>query len=134
MEAKMRYILPFILALVLSVPAYAEFTGPGPNSPMKTGGFHGPVSGAKADNVAVAKSQRDNAPVVLTGNIVSKVAGSKKKYVFKDGSGEMIVEISPKVFRGRDITPDNLICITGKVDQDFGQEPEVEVKDLEVLK
>ncbi len=131
----MRYLLALFLVLALSASANAEFVGPGGgNTGSKMGGFHGPVSGAKADNVAAAKSLGDDAPVVLTGNLVSKVAGSKKKYVFKDGSGEIIVEISPKLFKGRDISPANTLRIFGKIDQDFGQEAEVDVKEFEVIK
>lgn len=133
----MRFIILFILAVFLASPACAEFVGPGSKSGAPAGlkgGFHGPVSGAKAETAAGAKNLSDNSPVVLVGNIVSKVAGSKKKYMFRDSSGEIILEISPKIFKGMDVTPANTVRVSGKVDQDFGQEPEVEVKDLELLK
>lgn len=129
----MRYILPLILALFLAMPVNAAFTGPGADGYAKQGGFSGPVSGVMADNVAAAKSLKDDAAVVLTGNIVSKVAGTKKKYIFKDSTGEIVIEISLKRFKGLNISPTNTIRISGKVDQDFGQEPEIEVKDLEVV-
>ena len=129
----MRYILPIILALFLAVPANAAFIGPGAAGQPKQGGFSGPVSGAMADNVAAAKSLKDDAAVLLTGNIVSKVAGTKKKYIFKDATGEIMIEVSPKRFKGLNISPANTVRISGKVDQDFGQELEIEVKDLEVV-
>lgn len=126
----MRYIISIILALFLSVPAHAEFVGPGANNPAKIGGFSGPFSGAMADNVATARKLPNEAPVLLTGNIVAQLAGSKKKYVFKDNTGEIIVEISPKMFKGMKITPANTVRLSGKMDQDFGQEPEVEVNNM----
>lgn len=133
----MRFIIPLILAVFLASPACAEFVGPGGKSGAPAalkGGFHGPLSGAQAETVAGAKNLPDNAPVVLVGNIVSKVAGSKKKYIFRDSSGEIVLEISPKVFKGLDVTPADTVRVSGKLDQDFGEEPEVEVKELEALK
>lgn len=133
MEEKMRFIIPIMLLLFLAMPANAEFVGPGVNSSGKGGGFTGPVSGAMADNVASARNLPDDAPVLLTGNIVSQLAGSRKKYVFKDNTGEIVVEIAPKVFKGLRITPANTVRLSGKMDQDFGQEPEVEVNNLALI-
>lgn len=129
----MRLFITLALALMLASPAFAEFTGPGGVPGPKGGGFLGPASGSQAETAAQAKNLPDNAPVALTGNIVSKVAGSKKKYVFKDGSGEIIVEISPKIFRGRTVTPADTVRVSGKIDQDFGKEAELEAKDLEII-
>ena len=127
----MRYILSLVLVACLAMPAYAAFKGSG--SDGGRGGFSGPVSGAMADTVAAAKGLADDSRVVLTGNIVSQLAGSKDEYMFKDDTGEIQVEISPKVFRGQDITPNDKVRISGKIDKDFGKEIQVEVKVLEKL-
>lgn len=125
----MRYILSLLLVAFLSLPAYAAQNAPrmqgGP------GGFSGPVSGSMADTVAAAKQLADDARVVLTGNIVSQLAGSKDEYIFKDATGEIQVEISPRVFRGLNITPDDKVRISGKIDKDMGKDIEIEVKVLE---
>lgn len=129
----MKILLPLILALCVSLPAFAagfENTGEG----QKTG-FKGPVSGSQATTVTEALSLPDNARVTLTGNIIAKLAGSKDEYVFKDGSGEIQVEIDDKVFRklGMEVTPETMVRISGKMDKDFAKQPEIEVKFLEIV-
>lgn len=124
----MRYILSLLLAACLSLPAYAANKTQPPAGP---GGFSGPVSGSMADTVAAAKQLADDARVVLTGNIVSQLAGSKNEYIFKDATGEIQVEIAPRVFRGLNITPDDKVRISGKVDKDMGKDIEIDVKVIE---
>lgn len=134
----MKYLSSLALLVVLAVPialvlpAQAAFDGPGAKA--AAGGFSGPVSGAMADTVAKAVTLGDDSPVVLTGNIVSQVVGSKDKFIFKDATGEVRVEIDRKVFADRTVTPQNTIRITGKVDKDLGKDVEIDVKALEILK
>lgn len=118
--------------VALALPAQAAFDGPGAKA--AAGGFEGPVSGAMADTVAKAVTLGDDSPVVLTGNIVSQVAGSKDKFTFKDATGEVRVEIDRKVFAGRTVTPKDTVRIMGKVDKDFGKDVKIDVKALEILK
>ncbi len=87
-----------------------------------------------ADTVAKAVTLGDDSPVVLTGNIVSQVAGSKDKFTFKDSTGEVRVEIDRKVFAGRTVTPKDTVRIMGKVDKDFGKDVKIDAKALEILK
>lgn len=117
--------------VALALPAQAAFEGPGAKA---AGGFDGPVSGAMADTVAKAVTLGDDSPVVLTGNIVSQVAGSKDKFLFKDATGEVRVEIDRKVFAGRTVTPKDTVRIMGKVDKDFGKDVKIDVKMLEIQK
>lgn len=119
--------------VALALPAQAAFEGPGAKA-AATGGFEGPVSGAMADTVAKAVTLGDDSPVVLTGNIVSQVAGSKDKFTFKDATGEVRVEIDRKVFAGRTVTPKDTVRIIGKVDKDFGKDVKIDAKALEILK
>lgn len=126
----MRYILSLLLVACLSVPAFAAYKGP---QAGQGGGFSGPVSGSMADTVAAAKQLADDSRVVLTGHITSQLAGSKNEYIFKDDTGEIQVEIAPKVFRGIDITPDDKVRISGKVDKDLGRDIEIDVKVLEKI-
>ena len=118
--------------VAFALPAQAAFDGPGAKA--AAGGFSGPVSGVQADTVAKAVTLGDDAPVVLTGNIVSQVAGSKDKFIFKDATGEVRMEIDRKVFAGQSVTPEDTVRIVGKVDKDLGKELEIEAKSLEIVK
>lgn len=121
--------------VVFAMPALAAFDGPGAKAPKGTpGGFSGPVSGAMADTVAQAITLSDDSPVVLTGNIVSQVAATKDKFIFKDATGEVRMEIDRKVFAGRTVTPDNTVRIMGKVDKELGKEVEIDAKTMEIVK
>ena len=61
------------------------------------------------------------------------MAGSDDKYVFRDATGEIIVEIDFELFVGRTITPENRVRLFGKMDKDLMEAPKVDVKVLEVL-
>lgn len=131
----MRYLMIIALAAFLASPAYAAFDGPGAKTSVASqSGFQGPVGGAMADTVAKALTLSDDSPVVLTGNIVMQIAGSKDDYIFKDATGEIKVDIDRKVFRDRRVTPENTVRISGKIDKDLGKDIEVDVKALEIIK
>lgn len=131
MEDDMRYLFTLVMLAVLSVPAYAAFEGPGG---AYGGGFQGPTTGVQADTVKKAQSCWDDAPVVLTGNIVSRMAGSDDKYLFKDATGEIIVDIDYEIFAGRKVTPQTTVRISGEVDKDMMKPTKIDVKVLEILK
>ncbi len=126
-----RFLPILALVTLLALPAQAAFKGPGNEAP---GGFKGPGTAVAATTVEAAANLPDNSIVTLTGNIVSHVTGSKDKYMFKDATGEIRIEISKKRFRGQDVTPENTVRITGEVDKDFGKSVEIDVKHLEVIK
>lgn len=132
----MKYLRTFAILAALAAPV--AFALPAQAGPMdkapKAGGFSGPVSGAQADTVAKALTLGDDAPVVLTGNIVSQVAGKKDKFIFKDATGEVRMEIDRKVFAGQSVTPENTVRIIGKVDKDLGKDVKIEAKSLEIVK
>ena len=140
MELTMRVLMVVILLVCLAVPAFAAFQGPGADTGgfagpgVNGGGFQGPGNAAPAVNVQQAKRMADDTIVTLTGNVVSHVTGTKDKYMFRDASGEIVVEIDYKYFRGQTVTPANTVRITGEVDKDFGRAAEIDVKLLEVLK
>lgn len=128
----MRYLLSFVFVAFLAVPAFAAFQGPGAG---QAGGFKGPGSAVPGDvSVEKAKNMPDDSIVTLTGNIVSQIPATKDKFMFRDATGEIRVEIDHKYFMGRDVTPANTVRITGEVDKDFGKAVEIDVKHLEILK
>ena len=122
----MRIALLLIL-LLLSVPAHAAFQGPG------AGGFKGPTVGVEITSVKQALEGNDDAPVLLTGTIVGRKAGSDDKYIFRDATGELTVDIDKEVFAGRTVTPENTVKLSGKVDKDMLEPTKVDVKVLEIL-
>ena len=129
----MRYLLTFVMLAVLAVPAYAAFEGPSSGG-QSMGGFQGPTGGVQADTVKKAQSSWDDAPVVLVGNIVERLAGSDDKYLFKDATGQIIVDIDHEIFAGRTVTPQTKVRLSGKVDKDMMEPIKIDVKVLEILK
>jgi len=117
----MRYILSMILVLVLAFPAYAAFSGPGTTVGVNT--------------VEQAKKAYDDTPCVLVGNVIMMVTGSDDKYIFKDSTGQITVEIDYEVFAGRTVNPAMKVRITGEIDKDYLVGPaEIDVKYLEIVK
>ena len=129
----LRLLLSCVMVLALAFPAMAAqggFQGPG----QAPGGFQGPTSGVQADTVAKALKAWDDAPVMLTGHIVERVAGSDDKYNFRDATGTIVVEIDHEVFAGRTVTPADRVRLSGKLDKEMMDPTKVDVKVLEILK
>ena len=129
----MRVVLSLVLLTLLALPVlpvYAAFQGP---DVSVSGGFTGPTVGAEATTVKQALDSKDGTPVMLTGHITGRKAGSDDKYLFKDATGEMTVDIDKKVFAGQNVTPENTVRLSGKVDKDIRKSGKVDVKVLEVL-
>lgn len=118
----MRLIWGTLLALLLAVPANAAFND---------GGFSGPGA-MVSSTVQAAKSMRDDANVTLTGNIVRRIGGDK--YIFRDGTGEITIEIDDEDFRGQSVTPQNTVRIYGEVEKEFGRGTEIDVNRLDVIR
>lgn len=101
----------FVVALGLSTSALANgFTGP-----QQAGGFQGP--GLAPSSVAEALKLNDDTPVVLVGQIEKSLGD--EKYLFKDASGSVTVEIDNEDWRGVTVTPKDTIVIQGEIDKDF---------------
>lgn len=115
----MRILLAAMLFVFMAVPAHAEFKGPGTASPV-----------TEASQVAKAS---DDTPCVLKGNIIEKVSNTDDKYIFRDKSGEVRVEIDHEVFAGRTVTPDMEVVLRGKVDANTIKANDVDVKVLEIV-
>ena len=95
----------------MSTSALASgFTGP-----QQAGGFQGPV--LAPSSVAEALKLNDDTPVVLVGQIEKSLGD--EKYLFKDASGSVTVEIDNEDWRGVTVTPKDTIVIQGEIDKDF---------------
>lgn len=128
----MRTLALIVFVLLLALPAQAAFTG-GNSAPAADGrgGFSGPGA-SNNTTVQAAKGMRDDTHVTLTGNIVSRIRGDK--YLFRDATGEITVEIDDDEFRGQNVSPDNTVRIYGEVEKDFGEPTEIDVDRLDILK
>ncbi|EIH0954511.1 YgiW/YdeI family stress tolerance OB fold protein, partial [Escherichia coli] len=91
------------------------------------GGFKGPTPGLTS--VAQAKTFRDDAWVVLEGNIIRQVG--HELYEFRDNSGTVYVDIDDKRWLGQNATPTNKVRIEGEVDKDWNS-VEIDVKVINV--
>jgi uncharacterized protein (TIGR00156 family) len=88
------------------------------------------VSGATT--VEEAKKLRDDTPIQLQGQIVRALGD--EKYVFRDSSGEIVVEIDDDAWRGVTIGPDDRVEIRGEIDKDIPGFPvEIEVDAVKKL-
>ena len=90
--------------------AHAQFKGPGVSESITT--------------VADAKNAYDDTYVELTGHIVNKV--KDETYMFRDDSGDIMIEIDDEDFRGQEVTPETTVTIKGEVDKGWG-DVEIEV-------
>lgn len=79
------------------------------------GGF---VSNTNNDVITIkqALTMPDDSDVTLRGQIEKRL--KKDKYLFKDDSGSIIVEIDDDVWKGQTVGPDDTIVIMGELDKD----------------
>ncbi len=54
---------------------------------------------------------------MIKGNIVNRI--SDDKYLFRDATGEIVVEIDYKYWAGIQVTEKDVLELTGKVDRDY---------------
>ncbi len=124
-----KTFLSFLLATI-SMGAFAQqqgFVSPGGQT-YSQGGFKGPMPGLSS--VEQAKSLRDDAWVVLEGNIVKQVG--HELYEFQDSTGTIYVDIDDKRWMGQTATPKNKIRLEGEVDKDWNS-VEIDAKNIQVL-
>lgn len=125
-----------LIAALATAPVFAAnggFEGPGatttPSTQSTQGGFSGPNS--SETTVAKALGLSDDSWVILRGNIVKQL--DNKHYEFTDGTGTITLEISQKRWNGINVTPNDKVQISGKIDKDWNSR-EVEVKQIQIIK
>lgn len=127
----MKKTLLAVLLTGLSLGAFAQqqgFVSP-TGQGYSQGGFSGPNPGLSS--VAQAKSFRDDAWVILEGNIIRQVG--HELYEFRDASGTVYVDIDDKRWLGQTVSPETKVRLEGEVDKDWNS-VEIDVKNLRVLK
>ena len=81
--------------------------------------------------VAAVKQMKDNSWFTLEGNIVKQTR--EERYLFRDQSGEVEVEIDDEKWKGRKVDPGTKVRISGEVEKDWLSSMEVEVKRIELI-
>ena len=109
-----KFLSASVLAVTLTLSAGTSMAA-GFNGPQNLGGFQGP--GLQPSSVSETLKLNDDTPVVLVGQIEKSLGG--EKYLFKDASGSVTVEIDNEDWRGVNVTPKDTIVIQGEIDKDF---------------
>lgn len=98
---------------------------------VKAGGFVGAGS-ASIMSVKEALKLKDDANVVLMGNIISQI--KSEHYNFKDSNGDIIeIEIDDHLWGNITADENTRLKIFGKIDKDFTK-TSIDVKRIELLK
>lgn len=105
------------LASTMAVANQGGFTGAGSaSSATQKGGYTGPKN-TQVMTIAQAKQMRDDTKVVLRGNIIKQLG--HEKYIFKDATGEITIEIDDDDWGGLAVGANDLVEIYGEVDKDW---------------
>ena len=67
----------------------------------------------------------DDKPVVLVGKIEKSLGD--EKYLFRDASGTIVVEIDNEDWNGVNVTPNDTVELRGETDKDYFKNPKVDV-------
>lgn len=118
--SKIIAVLALTLTFALSGNAIAKKAG---------GGFQGP--GIEGTTVAEALKMNDDTAVVLVGKIERSLGN--EKYLFKDNTGTIVVDIDDDDWNGVTVTPENTVELHGEVDKEIMKDPEIDV-DRVILK
>ncbi|GHU63573.1 hypothetical protein FACS189445_6800 [Spirochaetia bacterium] len=96
----------FFLLPMIGIYAQEGFTGPGGNSSTRGQG--------QLVTALAAKNLPDDTRVILQGTIVQSLGD--EKYTFRDSSGEIVIDIDRKVWRGLSVGINDRVEIYGEVD------------------
>ncbi len=115
-----RHPLLVLLALLVALPAYAQFVGPGSDAPK-------PV-----DVKSILANPLDDQWVSLKGNILEKIG--REEYTFTDDTGQIRLDIDDRYFpSGAAITPKTTVQISGNVDIEVNRTVEIDVKKILIM-
>lgn len=108
-----------VAGLLLPTSMYAQYVGPSTQIQPKS-------------VAEILKNPGDNQVVVLQGHIIKNIG--KKKYIFSDGTAEIRVEIDARHMPTQPIDQKTKVQLTGEVETEFMQSPEIDVDPVTVLK
>lgn len=107
-----KLVLGLVLALNLQLAVLAGYTGQN----QVPGGYTGEVQ-SQFTLAKDVKNLRDNQYITLKGYIISKIGN--EKYMFKDESGSIQVEIDDKDWMGLNVGASDRVILQGEVDRDW---------------
>lgn len=96
-------------------------------------GFEGPGVAATVTRAVDVLGAQSDAPCVLEGRLVEKLPRRKRRYLFEDHSGQVVVEIDNKVFEQLTVTPKDKVRLQGHVNWNRKRPNEVEVDVISIL-
>jgi len=94
--------------------------------------YSGPSAAGEATVAAILKNPVDDQNVVLRGYLLRQTG--HEKYIFSDGTGEIVAEIDDKDFPAQSVDDKTKVEIVGEVDTGLRRPPEIEVDKVRVLK
>lgn len=118
-----------LLASILGV-AFMTSSAVMAQTPQR-GGFKGPSAVGMA-TVADVAAMPDDQHVILEGYIEQHLRGDK--YLFKDNTGKITVEIDEDDWRGLTVEPTTKVQINGEVDKGLFEETTVDVDVIQLAK
>ncbi|MGB6103246.1 MAG: NirD/YgiW/YdeI family stress tolerance protein [Pusillimonas sp.] len=106
-----------LMAGAFALPVHAQYTGPS--------------DGTASPTVAtILEKPVDDQNVRLQGHLLRKVG--HEKYIFSDGTGEIIAEIDDDDFPRQTIDEKTVVELFGEVDTGLRRPPEIEVDTIRV--
>ena len=109
-----------ILVLAMVCAGFAVAQGFNGGQPSYVGGFQDNGSSVtSATAVKEALRMRDESYVTIRGNIVKRLTDDK--YLFRDATGEIVVEIDNEDWAGVTVGPDDTVELSGEIDRDFNK-------------
>ncbi len=108
-----KLVLTLALILLSGLLMYSFGASMGQNKSM--GGY----TGATQNSFTLAKdvkNLRDNQYITLKGYIISKTGN--EKYMFKDDSGTIQVEIDDEYWNGLNVNENDLVILEGEVERE----------------
>ncbi|WP_373767494.1 YgiW/YdeI family stress tolerance OB fold protein [Glaesserella sp.] len=128
----------FITTLVLSATTLSAFASSqqggfqqpkGAPDAMQSGGFVN--ANQTVHKIIDVAAMHDDQYVVLQGKIVQQIG--EDDFLFRDASGEIVVEVERKAWQGQQISPNDEVKLYGEVDKSWNK-TEVEVHRVEKVK
>ena len=95
------------------------------------GGFIGNSENITITTVNQIENLADETYVTMQGNITSQVG--HEKYMFKDSTGTIKVEIDDDDWHGLTVGPEDRIQIQGEVDKSWTKPTKIEVDSIQII-
>jgi len=112
-----HFLAAALVAGAFALPVHAQYVGPS--------------DAASSPTVAsILEKPVDDQNVRLTGHLLRKIGD--EKYIFSDGTGEIVVEIDDDDFPPQSIDAKTQVELVGEVDTGMRRPPEIEVDTVRV--